>query len=87
MCLESPFPLENEINVHLYWLLFSFMASFFPLTVEVKSVGTRARLSGTNPASAQAIRVIFSQAFNFSLPPFPHRYCDGYNSTDLKGWL
>lgn len=59
LCLESPFPLENEINVHLCWLLVSFMASFFPFAVEVKSVGTGARLSGTNPASPQAICVIF----------------------------
>lgn len=62
------------------------MASFFPFTLEVKSVGIGAKLSGTNPTSAQAICVIFSQASNLSIPPFPHWYCDGYNSTNLKGW-
>lgn len=84
LCLESPFPLENEINVHMCCLLVSFMASFFPFTVEVKSVGTGARLSGTNPDSPQAICVIFSQVFKLSVLPFPHMYCDGYNSTYLK---
>lgn len=87
LCLESPFPLENEINVHLCWLLVSFMASFFPFAVEVKSVGTGARLSGTNPASPQAICVIFRQAFNLSVPSFPYRYHDDYSSTCLKELL
>lgn len=48
------------------------MPSFFPFTIEVKSVGTVARLSGTKPTSPQAIGVIFSQTLNYSVPPFPH---------------
>lgn len=59
------------------------MASFFPFTVEVKSVGIGARLSGT--ASPQVICVNLTQALNLSVPPFPRMYCDAYNTTYLRG--
>jgi hypothetical protein len=50
-------------------------------------VGTGARLSGTNPASPQAICVIFSQALNLSVTPFPHMYYNDHSSIYIKGSL